>query len=89
MGMIIGQFVRRRKAGDKGDKGGLLCGDYSIVTNLYEILMASCGYVKTSLTMHMATLQRVKKFLNIPNIWLIIQVIHRAVKSSLTFRARL
>ena len=89
MGMIIGQFVTGRKAGDKGEKAGLLCGDYSAVTNLYEILMASCGYVKTSLTMHMAALKVIKKFLSNPNIWLIIQVIHRAVKSSLTFRARL
>lgn len=89
MGMIIGQFARCRKAGDKGDKGGLLCGDYSIVTNLYEILMTGCGYVKTSLTMHMAAPQCVKKFLSNPNIWLIIQAIHRAVKSSLTFRARM
>lgn len=85
--MIIGQFVKRRKAGDKADKGGVLCVNYSAVTNLYEILMACCGYVKTSLTMHMPARPDINKFLSNPNIWLIIQVIHRGVKSSLTFRA--
>lgn len=89
MGKIIRQFAYSRKSGDKGDKGRFLCANYPAVTNLYEILMSPCGYVKSSLTMHMAAPQDFKKFLSNPNIWLIIQVIHRAVKSSLTFRTRL
>jgi hypothetical protein len=46
MGTIIGQFVISRKAGDKGAKAGFLSADNSTVTNLYEILMARCAYVK-------------------------------------------